>query len=85
MIHLQTDWGGGMCVGVCVWVWVCGFADTDHFEIDQRSGDIRTSTQFSQSPQTHYTLAVVARDGGPTPLEEKAVIHLQVQTQCMLK
>ncbi|XP_076149286.1 protocadherin-23 [Alosa pseudoharengus] len=52
--------------------------DVDHFEIDQRSGDIRTRSPFSQSPQTHYTMIVIARDCGPSPLEERAVIHLQI-------
>ncbi|KAL2098180.1 hypothetical protein ACEWY4_007387 [Coilia grayii] len=52
--------------------------DVGHFEIDRHSGDIRTTTQFSLSPQPHYTLTVVAKDNGPSPLEEKAIIHLQI-------
>ncbi|XP_046901910.1 protocadherin-23 [Hypomesus transpacificus] len=52
--------------------------DLGHFEIDSGSGDIRTTWRFSQNSQTHYTFTVVAHDGGHTPLEERAVIHLQV-------
>ncbi|XP_078145977.1 protocadherin-23 [Centroberyx gerrardi] len=49
-----------------------------HFEIDSQSGDIRATSLFSQNIETYYTLKVVAKDNGPTPLEETAVIHVQV-------
>ncbi|KAM6972438.1 protocadherin-23 [Aplochiton taeniatus] len=54
--------------------------DRGHFEIDSASGDIWTTEQFYHSSQTRYTLNVVARDSGPSPLEDTAVIHLQVYT-----
>ncbi|XP_055081161.1 protocadherin-23 [Periophthalmus magnuspinnatus] len=49
-----------------------------HFEVDSRSGDIRTTQVFSHSPKTHYTLRVTARDRGAVPLEEWTLIHVQV-------
>ncbi|XP_056135724.1 protocadherin-23 [Lampris incognitus] len=49
-----------------------------HFEIDSQNGDIRTTLHFSQNIRTYYTLNVVAKDSGLTPLEETAVIHVQV-------
>ncbi|KAM3864775.1 protocadherin-23 [Diretmus argenteus] len=49
-----------------------------HFEIDSQSGDIRTTALLSHNIETYYTLKVVAKDSGPTPLEETAVIHVQV-------
>uniref|UniRef100_A0A667XAH2 Cadherin domain-containing protein n=1 Tax=Myripristis murdjan TaxID=586833 RepID=A0A667XAH2_9TELE len=48
------------------------------FEIDAQSGDIRTTALFSHKTETHYTLKVTAKDNGPSPLEETAVIHIQV-------
>ncbi|XP_064191411.1 protocadherin-23 [Anguilla rostrata] len=47
------------------------------FEIDSKSGEIRTTGDISQ-PRTQYTLTVIARDNGPAPLEDVAVVHLQV-------
>lgn len=49
-----------------------------HFEIDSRSGDIRTTQFFSLTTQGQYTLRVTARDGGAVPLEDSALIHVQV-------
>ncbi|XP_059190480.1 protocadherin-23 [Centropristis striata] len=49
-----------------------------HFEIDRDSGDVRTTDLFSQSAELYYTLRVTARDGGAAPLQDTAVIHLQV-------
>lgn len=49
-----------------------------HFEMDGRSGDIRTTEFFSHNTRQHYTLRVTARDSGALPLEESAVIHVQV-------
>lgn len=64
-----------------VYIIVFVFADDlGHFEVDIRSGDIRTTSRFSQKPQTNYTLTVVVTDNGPAPLQETAVIHLQVLT-----
>ncbi|XP_030644108.1 LOW QUALITY PROTEIN: protocadherin-23 [Chanos chanos] len=53
--------------------------DFGHFEIDRRSGDIRTTARFSSNPQKHYTLTVVATDNGHIPLEESAIVHVQLQ------
>ncbi|XP_067441162.1 protocadherin-23 [Thunnus thynnus] len=49
-----------------------------HFEIDGETGDIRTTELFNQNAERYYTLQVTARDGGATPLEDTAVIHVQV-------
>ncbi|KAJ8399247.1 hypothetical protein AAFF_G00412850 [Aldrovandia affinis] len=49
-----------------------------HFEIDSQSGEIRTTGLFPQQPRAHYSLTVIARDNGTAPLEETAVVHLQV-------
>ncbi|XP_049428541.1 protocadherin-23 [Epinephelus fuscoguttatus] len=49
-----------------------------HFEIDSESGDIRTTELFTQGAASYYTLRVTAKDGGATPLEDTAVIHVQV-------
>lgn len=54
-----------------------------HFEMDGRSGDIRTTEFFSHNTRQHYTLRVTARDSGALPLEESAVIHVQVLSQCL--
>lgn len=51
-----------------------------HFEIDSESGDIRTTELFTQGAASYYTLRVTAKDGGATPLEDTAVIHVQVQS-----
>ncbi|XP_023854145.1 protocadherin-23 [Salvelinus sp. IW2-2015] len=50
-----------------------------HFEIDSQSGEILSTELFTQNAKTQYTLTVVATDNGAIPLEETAVIHLQVQ------
>lgn len=49
-----------------------------HFSIDSRSGDVKVTEQFSLNPQISYTLKVVAIDSGSVPLEETAVVHIQV-------
>ncbi|KAK2908823.1 hypothetical protein Q8A67_004660 [Cirrhinus molitorella] len=49
-----------------------------HFSIDSRNGDVRVTSQFSSNPQKRYTLRVVATDNGLFPLEETAVVHIQV-------
>ena len=51
-----------------------------HFEIDSESGDIRTTGLFTQNPEPFYTLRVKAKDSGASPLEDTAVIHVQVQS-----
>ncbi|XP_077426879.1 protocadherin-23 isoform X2 [Vanacampus margaritifer] len=49
-----------------------------HFEIDGKSGDIRTTSLFKRSAETTYILQVTARDGGSPPLEDAALIRVQV-------
>ncbi|XP_061685390.1 protocadherin-23 [Syngnathoides biaculeatus] len=49
-----------------------------HFEIDGKSGDIRTTSLFKRNAETTYILKVTARDGGSPPLENTALVHLQV-------
>lgn len=49
-----------------------------HFEIDSRSGDIKTTQFFSLTTQRQYMLRVTAKDGGAAPLEDSALIHVQV-------
>ncbi|KAI4901849.1 hypothetical protein NFI96_034596 [Prochilodus magdalenae] len=49
-----------------------------HFEIDRQSGDIRVAAGFLSDPLTNYTLTVVAKDNGPTPLQQRALVHIQV-------
>ncbi|XP_072319756.1 protocadherin-23 [Eucyclogobius newberryi] len=49
-----------------------------HFEIDARSGDVRTTQFFSHDARRRYTLRVTAKDGGAVPLEESALVHVQV-------
>ncbi|XP_037108956.1 protocadherin-23 [Syngnathus acus] len=49
-----------------------------HFEIDGKSGDIRTTSLFKHSGEATYVLQVTARDGGSPPLEGTALIHMQV-------
>ncbi|TKS68438.1 Protocadherin-16 Protein dachsous -like protein 1 [Collichthys lucidus] len=49
-----------------------------HFEIDSETGDVRTTELFAQNTEPYYTLKISAKDSGATPLEETAVIHIQV-------
>lgn len=49
-----------------------------HFSIDSRNGDVKVTSRFSSNPQMRYTLRVVATDNGLFPLEETAVVHIQV-------
>ncbi|XP_061626478.1 protocadherin-23 isoform X1 [Phyllopteryx taeniolatus] len=49
-----------------------------HFEIDGKSADIRTTSLFKRSVETIYILKVTARDGGSPPLENTALVHVQV-------
>nr|XP_057940770.1 protocadherin-23 isoform X2 [Doryrhamphus excisus] len=49
-----------------------------HFVIDSKSGDIRTTSLFQRNMEAAYTLKVTARDGGRSPLEAVALVHVQV-------
>ncbi|XP_056442399.1 protocadherin-23 [Gadus chalcogrammus] len=48
------------------------------FEIDPQSGDITLKAASLQPIVTHYTLEVMAKDGGLNSLEEVAIVHVQV-------
>ncbi|KAK5865746.1 hypothetical protein PBY51_019991 [Eleginops maclovinus] len=50
----------------------------EHFEIDSESGDIRTTEYFADKTEPYYTLRISAKDSGAPPLEETAVVHVQV-------
>uniref|UniRef100_A0A8B9HAW7 Cadherin domain-containing protein n=1 Tax=Astyanax mexicanus TaxID=7994 RepID=A0A8B9HAW7_ASTMX len=56
----------------------CFSVGNGHFDIDGESGDIRVTAGFLFNPYTNYTLTVVARDSGPVPLEQTALVHIQV-------
>ncbi|XP_039549970.1 protocadherin-23 [Pimephales promelas] len=49
-----------------------------HFSIDSHNGDVKVTSRFSSNPQMRYTLRVIATDNGLFPLEETAVVHIQV-------
>lgn len=51
-----------------------------HFEVDSESGDIRTTELFTHNAEPYYTLRIRARDGGRPPLEDEAVIYVQVRS-----
>nr|XP_046274188.1 protocadherin-23 isoform X2 [Scatophagus argus] len=53
-------------------------AGLGHFEIDSESGDIHTTELFTHNTEPYYTLKVTAKDSGATPLEDAAVVHVQV-------
>ena len=50
-----------------------------HFEIDSESGDVRITELFTQNTEPYHTLKIRAKDTGATPLEDTAVLHVQVQ------
>lgn len=52
-----------------------------HFEIDSQSGEIEVSARFDHNHQTNYTIEVVATDNGATPVEQTALVHVQVTRQ----
>ncbi|XP_041838939.1 protocadherin-23 [Melanotaenia boesemani] len=52
--------------------------DLGHFEIDSKTGAIRTTQLFTQNPEPNYTLKIIAKDNGVTPHEDTAVVHVQV-------
>ena len=56
-----------------------------HFEIDDESGDIRTTELFVQGTKPFYTLKMRAKDSGAPPLEDSAVIHIQVRSALVFK
>ncbi|XP_078800590.1 protocadherin-23-like isoform X2 [Oryzias latipes] len=49
-----------------------------HFEVDSESGEIRMTQLFTQNTKQHYILKVTAKDGGVSPQENTAVLHVQV-------
>lgn len=74
-----------LTLGFCIILFPADFDEDDdlgHFEIDSKNGEIRTTELFSQDAELYYTLKVTARDGGASPREDTAVVHVQVQ--CLL-
>ncbi|MCI4394856.1 hypothetical protein PGIGA_G00173570 [Pangasianodon gigas] len=51
-----------------------------HFEIDSQSGEIKVTARFDQNHQMNYTIGVVAIDNGAAPVEQIALVHIQVHT-----
>lgn len=51
-----------------------------HFEVDSESGDVRTTGLFTHNAEPYYTLRIRARDGGKPPLEDEAVVYVQVRS-----
>ncbi|MBN3295475.1 PCD23 protein, partial [Amia calva] len=49
-----------------------------HFHIDGSTGEIKTTDRFSQRPRAQYSLSVMARDAGSPPLQQSALVHIQV-------
>ncbi|KAM6939461.1 protocadherin-23 [Xenentodon cancila] len=52
--------------------------DVGHFEIDGKTGDVKTTHHFTHNAEPYYTLKITARDSGATPQEDTAVVHVQV-------
>lgn len=50
--------------------------------MDSESGEIRMTQLFTQNTKQHYILKVTAKDGGVSPQENTAVLHVQVRTTC---
>lgn len=53
----------------------------DHFEIDSQSGEIKVTAGFDQHRQTNYAIGVVATDNGAAPVEQTALVNIQVTLQ----
>ncbi|KAK2116364.1 Protocadherin-23 [Saguinus oedipus] len=51
---------------------------SDHFKIDANSGEIRTTTILSYDYRPSYRMTVIATDQGMPPLQEQAVVNIQV-------
>ncbi|XP_058887587.1 protocadherin-23 isoform X1 [Acipenser ruthenus] len=49
-----------------------------HFEIDSKTGEMKTTERLLQSSRSRYRLTVTAMDKGPSPLEASAVVHVQI-------
>ncbi|XP_072240912.1 protocadherin-23 [Leuresthes tenuis] len=49
-----------------------------YFEIDSRTGEIRTKQLFTKSAEPNYTLKVTAKDSGAPSQEDTAVVHVQI-------
>lgn len=52
-----------------------------HFEIDSQSGEIKVTARFDKSHHMNYTIRVVATDNGAAPVEQTALVHIQVTLQ----
>ncbi|XP_075318484.1 protocadherin-23 [Odontesthes bonariensis] len=49
-----------------------------YFEIDSKTGEIRTKQLFTKNAEPNYTLKVTAKDSGAPPQEDTAVVHVQI-------
>ncbi|XP_042637344.1 protocadherin-23 [Orycteropus afer afer] len=54
---------------------------SDHFKIDENSGEIRTTTILSYDYRPFYRMTIIASDQGMPPLQGHAVINIQVIPQ----
>ncbi|KAM9769368.1 protocadherin-23 [Menidia menidia] len=52
--------------------------DAGHFDIDSKTGEIRTTQLFIKKAEPSYTLKVTAKDSGSPPQEDTAVVHVQI-------
>lgn len=52
-----------------------------HFEIDSQSGEVKVTARFVQNHHINYTIRVVATDNGAAPIEQTALVHIQVTLQ----
>ncbi|KAK3507009.1 hypothetical protein QTP70_000327 [Hemibagrus guttatus] len=57
-----------------------GDDEKGHFEIDSQSGEIKVTARFDRNHQTSYTIGVVATDNGAAPIEQMALVNIQVHT-----
>lgn len=77
--HLLMSSGASLLF-VCLFVFSAGSEDdAGHFEIDIKTGDIRTTQLFTHNAEPYYTLKITAKDSGIPPQEDTAVVHVQVQ------
>ena len=59
--------------------------DVGCFDIDMKTGDIRTTQLFTHNAEAYYTLKITAKDSGTTPQEDTSVVHVQVQDDFKIK
>ncbi|XP_067838374.1 protocadherin-23 [Heptranchias perlo] len=52
--------------------------DSNSFKIDAKTGELRTSKVLMYSHVSHYKITVMASDAGSPPLQQTAIINIQV-------